>query len=96
VGDRLQIEGVSLEVSDPAAAQTAAREAAYADATERAEHLAGLGGATLGEVVSMVEGGGAMPRMADFRPMAAAARDVSFEPGESTINSVVTVTWLLS
>jgi len=95
VGDRLQIEGVSLEVSDPSAAQTAAREAAYADATARAEHLAGLSGATLGEVVAVVEGGGATPLMADFRPMAAAP-DVSFEPGESTISSAVTVTWLLA
>ena len=96
VGDRLQIEGVSLEVSDPAAAQTAAREAAYADATARAEHLAGLSGATLGEVLQLVEGGGAMPLMGAAPMFAAAARDVAFEPGESTLNSSVTVTWLLA
>jgi len=95
VGDRLQIGGVSLEVSDPSAAQTAAREEAYADATARAEHLAGLSGATLGEVVSVVEGGGATPFMGGDIP-ASAKLDASFEPGESTIAAAVTVTWRLA
>ena len=50
VGDRLEIEGVSLEVADQSAALVAAREAAYADAVDRATHLAGLAGAELGDV----------------------------------------------
>ena len=58
VGDRLEIEGVSLEVADQAAAQTRAREAAYADAVDRATQLAGLAGAELGDVQEVVEGGG--------------------------------------
>ena len=41
VGDRLEIEGVSLEVADQSAADGGAREAAYADAVDRATHLAG-------------------------------------------------------
>ena len=50
VGDRLEVEGVSLEVADQSAAVVAAREAAYADAVDRATHLAGLAGAELGDV----------------------------------------------
>src|SRR4051794_26522267 len=55
VGDRLQIEGVSLEVSDRSAAETAAREAAYADAVERGTHLASLAGSELGDPQAVME-----------------------------------------
>ncbi len=93
VGDRLEIEGVSLEVSDQSAATAAAREAAYADAVERATHLAGLAGAGLGDVQDVVEGGGfgGGPVRA-AKAMSAAA---SFQPGESAIGSSVTVTFQL-
>ncbi len=82
VGDRLEIEGVSLEVSDQTAATAAAREAAYADAVERATHLAGLAGAGLGDVQDVVEGGGfgGGPVRAAAKAMSAAA---SFQPGET-------------
>ena len=93
VGDRLEIEGVSLEVADQTAATAAAREAAYADAVERATHLAGLAGAGLGDVQDVVEGGGfgGGPVRA-AKAMSAAA---SFQPGESAIGSSVTVTFQL-
>ncbi len=94
VGDRLEIEGVSLEVSDQTAATAAAREAAYADAVERATHLAGLAGAGLGDVQDVVEGGGF-----GGGPVRAAAKalsaDASFQPGESSIGSAVTMTFQL-
>ena len=44
VGDRLQVESVSLSVGDPTAALGEAREAAFAEARARAEHLAGARG----------------------------------------------------
>ena len=88
VGDALQVEGVSLEVSDPAAAAHEAREAAYADAVERATHLAALAGAALGDPQEIVEGG---PVAGPVR-FARAAAPVSFQPGETGVGASVTVT----
>lgn len=94
VGDRLQVESVSLSVGDPAAALGQAREAAYADARSRAEHLAALSGATLGEVRDVSEGAGAPvsrgPETAAFKA------DVGFAPGQTVLTSTVTVTWALA
>lgn len=95
VGDRLQIDGVSLVVADPSAAMRLARERAFVDARARAEHLARLAGAALGEVQSVSEGGGgSAPR--GFDMVAASAKmEVSLEPGETTITDSLTVTWQL-
>jgi uncharacterized protein YggE len=98
VGDRLQIEGVALEVSDPAAAHVSAREAAYADATARAEHLADLAGAKLGEVQVVSEGPVHVPsRLADSGTGAAYATkmEAGFEPGETNVSAGVSVTFQL-
>lgn len=96
VGDRLRVDGVSLEVGDPRPAQVTAREAAFADARGRAEHLAGLSGAGLGEVVAVVEGGShAQPLGGAVFAAKAAASDTSFEPGEKALGASVTVTWRL-
>ncbi len=92
VGDALQLDGVSLEVSDPVAAQGQAREAAYADARERAEHLAALSDVTLGAVQHVVEGGVGRPT----EPGRAAAMETArIEPGETRIGAGVTVTFEL-
>jgi hypothetical protein len=95
VGDRLQVEGVSLEVADRSAAETTAREAAYADAVERGTHLAGLAGSLLGDPQEIVEGGAVAivgrPRTAKAVAMA----DVHLEPGESSVTASVTVTFQL-
>jgi uncharacterized protein len=94
VGDRLQIEGVSLEVNDRSSAETAAREAAYADALDRGGHLAGLAGATLGDPQEVVEGG-VVPIAAPARAAMAVAADVALEPGEMSVTSSVTVRFQL-
>jgi len=94
VGERLQVESVSLSVGDPAAALGEAREAAYADARARAEHLAGLADAALGKVREIAEGaGGPVPR-AGAEAFAMKA-DVGFAPGQTVLTSTVTVTWAL-
>jgi len=93
VGDRLEIEGVSLEVADQGAAVGAAREAAYADAVDRATHLAGLAGAELGDVQDVVEGGGIGSPVA--RVAKAMSDSASFQPGETAVGSSVTVTFHL-
>ena len=92
VGDRLQLEGVSLEVTDRAGAETAAREAAYADAVERAGHLAGLAGSALGDPQEVIEGG-AVSLLGQPRLATAVTADVALEPGEMSVTSSVTVTF---
>jgi uncharacterized protein YggE len=92
VGDRLEVEGVSLEVADQDAGQRAAREAAYADAVERATQLAGLAGAELGEPQEVVEGGFASGPVRMAKAVSAAA---SLAPGEASLTSTVTVIFRL-
>jgi len=94
VGDRLQVEGIGMEVGDPARAVDQARAAAYADAVAKASRLADLAGASLGSVQTMVEGGGSGPRpYADAAGFAAKA--VAIQPGETTLTATVTVTFEL-
>ncbi len=97
VGDRLQVEGVTLEVSDTQAAAVGACAAAYADARARASHLAALAGVRLGEVQTVVEGGVTAATAAADRGLEAMVKgDVSFEPGQSTLSQTLTVTWAVS
>jgi uncharacterized protein YggE len=93
VGDRLRIEGVSLEVSDRAAAESAARDAAYADAVVRGTQLAGLAGAELGEPQDVLEGHAmaGLPRQAK----SFVVTEASFEPGEQAVSASVTVAFQL-
>lgn len=94
-GDTLGIDGLSLSVSDPAELQRAAREAAFADARERAEQFAALAGRELGTVreVRDVPGhsGGPMPKLA--RAAAFDATSMPIEAGEHSVTATVTVTW---
>ena len=53
-----QINSVSFDISDPAALQAKAREAAIADARSRAQTYAGAAGVTVGHVLSIQENGG--------------------------------------
>ncbi|MFC6153305.1 SIMPL domain-containing protein [Nocardioides yefusunii] len=93
VGDGLRVDGLDLEVSDPSQAVLEARENAFVDARERAEHLAALSGRELGEVLTVVEGdGGGSPFPAGAR-MALAAMPV--EAGERQVTASLRVTWLL-
>lgn len=93
-GDRLSIDGVSLAATPAAEHLAAAREAAYADARARAEHLARLAGSELGSVVSVTEGSGAGPRPSARVELAAKA-DVGLEGGAEDVTTSVTVTWEL-
>ena len=93
VGDDLRVEHVGPVVGDTAAAEREARERALADARDRANHLAGLTGSTLTDVLEVVEGEAGrrpspMPRMM--------AAGITIEPGEQEVTSTVTVTWQLA
>ncbi|GAA5025294.1 SIMPL domain-containing protein [Streptomyces siamensis] len=90
-GDAGRVQSVVFDVADPAPLHTAAREAAYEDAHEKALQYARLGGHRLGRLVSLSEDGGGESRPV---PIAAAAFDqggaVPVAPGE--IRDTITVT----
>jgi uncharacterized protein YggE len=95
VGDALVVDGVSLDVSNTSDARSTAAEAAWDDARAHAAHLAALTGATLGDVVAIVEGGAASagaPSPAAFKTSETTAR---LEPGETSVHGALTVTWTL-
>ncbi|CUR53994.1 hypothetical protein NOCA2120027 [metagenome] len=92
VGDRVRVDGVSLEVSDTSTAHTQAREAAYADALTRATELATLSGSGLGEVLSITEGGSHPGGPVAF----AASAKADFQPGERSTSLALTVTFALT
>jgi uncharacterized protein len=93
VGDRLVVDGVSLEMSDNATALVGAREAAFADARQRAEHLAGLSGESLGPVLSIVEGDGSGEPREGVGLAFAKEASMAIEPGETGVGASLTVTW---
>ena len=93
-GDRLSVDGVSLTATPGADHLASAREAAYADAKARAEHLARLAGSELGSVVSVAEGAASGSGPA-ARTMLAAKSDVAFAGGVEEVATSVTVTWEL-
>jgi uncharacterized protein YggE len=92
VGGRLVVDGVELSVRDPSAAIAQAREVAFADARSKAELLAALAQATLGQVEAVSEGGVPGP-LGGFAAMAKV--DVGLQPGQSEISSSLMVTWSL-
>lgn len=98
VGDRLQVDGVAMAVSEPGPAQVAARSAAYADARTRAEQLAAMGRAVLGDVVAISEGVSPAQPTAEYGGgalRAMAVRDMEMEAGQQAIGVSLTVTWAL-
>ncbi len=92
-GDAFGLDGVTLEVADPAPLLERARTAAFADARAKAEQYAALAGRPLGPVLRVTEEpdrGMPVPRFA-----AKAAMEVGgampVEAGESTVSATVTV-----
>ncbi|MCW2833083.1 MAG: hypothetical protein JWN68_1036 [Nocardioides sp.] len=92
IGDALVVEGVALEVSSPTAAHEQAVAAAYDDAVRQATQLAGLAGASLGEVLAIGHAGPAGDGTGHHR---GAMMSAKIEPGETTVGANLTVTWSL-
>jgi uncharacterized protein YggE len=89
IGDALAVEGVALEVSSPTAAHEQAVAAAFDDALRQATQLAGLAGASLGDVLAIGQssaGDGAAHR-------GAMEMSAKIEPGETAVGASLTVTW---
>ena len=91
-----QVYGPSLTVSDTEAQYSAAVDAAFDDALERAQAIADKAGVTLGEPVAIVEGGGggAVPYY-ERGGFEAAAADVAVEPGTQDVGATLTVTFAI-
>lgn len=94
-----RVDSISFTLSDPEAARREARDKAMADAKARAEQLARSGGATLGKIISISEGGGVIPvaRSAAPAPVAAAQAAVAppVEAGETEVRVTVNVVYAI-
>lgn len=88
------VSGPSLELSSQDALYNAALKNAVANAKSKAQALADATGRNLGEVVSIVEGGGAVPL--PFAVGGVAKNGTPIEPGTQEVQATVTVTYALS
>jgi uncharacterized protein YggE len=88
-----QMNGISFSIRDTAAMLQKAREAAIADAKNRAETYARAAGVTLGPIQSIGEGGGSapVPMFKAMRMMADAPVPVA--AGEESVTADVSVVW---
>ncbi|WP_258805497.1 SIMPL domain-containing protein [Pseudarthrobacter sp. NS4] len=95
-GNNVRLNSLQLTLSNDFAVREQARAAAWQDALQAARQFAGLASATLGQVVSVTEhspGQGPAPLAGIQR--ASAVESVAIEPGESRVDSAVTVVWEL-
>jgi uncharacterized protein YggE len=93
-GEGVRIDGVSLTPGHPEEALKLARDAAFADATAKAQQFADLAGRPLGRVQWIDErpsGGGPRPMMA--RATSMGMESVPVATGDSQIGVDVTVHW---
>lgn len=90
-----QINGVAFQVSKPEAATDEARKLAVADALHKAQVYTAASGITLGQIISLSEGGGYQPPQPVFKTMRAEASsaDVPIAQGEQVIAVDVNFTW---
>ena len=96
VGTALLVDQVRLDVSDRSEGLRRARDAAFADARDKAEQYAALSGSQLGAVLGVAEAGAVAP--VAYKAMAA-SRDLAggmpVEGGDLDLGATVTVTWEL-
>ena len=97
-GNSLSVDSIQLDLSDVSALQDEARSAAFLDARAKAVQYAALSDATLGAVMSVVEGAVAGGPARPMMRMALATADSAMpvEAGEQTVTASVTVTWALA
>lgn len=88
------VSGPSLELSAQDALYNKALKDAVANAKSKAQALADAAGRSLGEVVSIVEGGGAVP--VPFPVGATKDASTPIEPGTQDVQATVTVTYALN
>ena len=89
------MNGIFFAVADPGPLETAARRAAVSDAREKAEVLADAAGVTLGQVMSIHEGGAAPVPGPVMRSMAMEASAVPIAGGEIDVRRQVTIVFAI-
>lgn len=97
-GDEATLQGVSFSLEDNAALLATARDAAFAEAKEKAERYAQLSGRTLGEVQLIAETSSPVqPIPYAYRKALAGtqASAVPISPGTQDVSVSVTVRWAL-
>ncbi len=90
------VYGPSLDRSDADELSRQALADAVADARAKAEALAEAADGSLGQVVSVTEGGGSVPPIPYAAREGLAAADMKIEPGTQEIQASVTVTFELT
>jgi uncharacterized protein len=90
-----QINGISFSVANPQAAMDEARKAAVVDAKRKAELYVAATSVTLGNVISLSEGGGNYqpPMPMQSKMMAADSAPVPIAQGEQVISVDVNISW---
>jgi uncharacterized protein YggE len=98
-GNSARVQGVSFALEDNAELLAKARDAAYADARQKAERYAQLAGRPLGQVELVDEqvpqGAQPMPYAQAAASMPAADMAVPLDAGQSQVSVSVTVRWSL-
>ncbi|MEW1955105.1 SIMPL domain-containing protein [Terrabacter sp. NPDC080008] len=97
IGNALLVDQVRLDVSDRRDGLRRARDAAFADARDKAEQYAALCDAELGRVLGVAEAGAVPLGMRQGKLMAAAmdSAGMPVEGGDLDLAASVTVTWEL-
>ena len=97
VGNALLVDQVRLDVSDRSEGLRRARDAAFADAEDKARQYAVLSGAELGAVLGVAEAGAVPAQRSAMKLMAASmdAGGMPVEGGDLELTATVTVTWEL-
>ena len=93
VGDRFAVHGVRPTLTETAALESQAREAAFAEARSKADELAALAGQRVVEAVRVVEGHEREIPHDRLEMLSAAGGGTRFEPGTTAVRAVITVTW---
>lgn len=98
-GNDARINGIRFGVDDNAKAIQQARERAMADAKQKAEQLAKLGGVNLGKPITINETQSTQPPVIKAAAAGSAQRsDVAtpIEPGTGTVSVELSVTWSIA
>lgn len=93
-----RVHGIGFDLSNKEDATRRAREAAVADARGKAEQYARLTGLQLGAPVTIVEGGGEVPKYREAAPRAAGAMAdavTPIEPGQGAVTLTVQIVYEL-
>jgi len=94
IGNDLGLDQLTFDIADKSPLVEQARQSAFTDARQRAEHLAELSGRRLSRIESVVETRDYGPPVPMASPSGGrASADIAVAPGQQTVESSVTVRW---